>query len=119
MTTLAWMIVVVVVAALMFVFGVWWTKRHPNESGRYYAEFEKSRQDLEQAVKQQTDKLGTVVDGLDKRIGAVEQSATSMASVASQMQELVQDIKSGLERLGAKADQIPVPQIVTDPAAKK
>ncbi|QQO90355.1 hypothetical protein pEaSNUABM5_00213 [Erwinia phage pEa_SNUABM_5] len=119
MTTFAWLVVLVIVAALMFVFGVWWTKRHPNESQRYFADFEKTRLDLETAVKQQTDKLSTVVDGLDNRLTSVEQSASSVAGVAQEMHNLVQDIKLGLERLGAKTDQIPEPQIVVDPLAKK
>lgn len=119
MTTLAWLIVIVIVAVLMFAFGVWWTKRHPNESQRYYQDFENSRKDLEATVKQQTDRLTTVVDGLDGRLTSVEQSASAVAGVAQQMHDLVQDIKSGLERLGAKTDQIPQPQIVTDPLAKK
>lgn len=119
MTTLAWLIVLVIVAAGMFVFGVWWTKRHPNESQRYYGNFEQTRVDLEAAVKHQTDKLSTVVDNLDQRLTSVEASATAVGGVAKEMQDLLTDIKSGLVKLGAKADQIPEPQIVTDPQAKK
>lgn len=121
MTNIVWLLIVVVVAALMFAFGVWWTKRHPNESQRYFTDFEQARTNIEQTVKQQTDRLSTVVDSIDTRLTTVEKSAQSVNLVAVELKSIVDEIKSGLVRLGAKADQIPETQqaIVTDPLAKK
>lgn len=117
MTTVAWLFVLVIVAAAMFVFGVWWTKRHPNESQRYYTDFEQSRANIEAVVKQQTDKLGTVVDSLDQRITTVEKSAATVGTVASELQLVLADIKAVLVHLGATPETTAVDP--TSIAAKK
>lgn len=118
MTTIAWLIVVVLVAAVSFVFAVWWTKRHPNESQRYYNDFEKTRTDLEATVKQQTDKLSTVVDSLDQRITVVEKSANTVSGVATELSTILNDIKLGLVKLGATPTTTAPAAVVVDPVQK-
>ena len=120
MTTTLWVILLVVVAAVMFVFGVWWTKRHPNESQRYYADFEQVRTGIEATVKQQTDKIATVVDSLDQRITVVEQSAAAVQQSSSELSTILASIKSGLIKLGATPETAtPAPANIIVPDDQK
>ncbi|AQT28680.1 hypothetical protein YOLOSWAG_202 [Erwinia phage vB_EamM_Yoloswag] len=92
-----WLIAMIVFGALCFAFGVWWTKRHPNESQRYV---DQVNSELDQHVTKIRNGAETITEQaqtVGAAVASIQQQHTEIVSIVNGVKSVIDSLTNRLE----------------------